>query len=90
MATALSVSDPTSYSEPENYLLKHLHWDFTIDFNVQVLQGEADLEFEVKKYSNELVSPTSTSMPSLIFQSKVMIMIVLIYLFLLFHNMITE
>jgi len=54
MATALSISDPTSYSEPENYLLKHLHWDFTIDFNVQVLQGEADLEFEVKKYSNEL------------------------------------
>ena len=45
-ATRLSPADPHSYSRPDQIKTRHIHWQFSVDFDQKVLNGHVVLTLE--------------------------------------------
>ena len=60
MASALSPSDPSSFSRPDLCLIKEIHIDFRVDFDKHILLGKVILKVEKTATGvDSLVSVTS-------------------------------
>ena len=53
--TRLSPADPHSYSRPDQIKTKHIHWQFSVDFDQKVLNGHVVLTLE-KVYEKNVTS----------------------------------
>ena len=51
----MPTKDPCSFANTDDFILKHVSLDWTIDFDQKIINGSALLRFDVRNKSSGLV-----------------------------------